>query len=163
MWAHEEPGAELLLVMERGRGSARAGVRAAVEAMLDTLTGGLIDWWQPFTPGTVALRIAAAPRMVPRPRAEPVPEPDEGRTPETSGPAYLPPEQDIPPELLAEAMRAAELRRAREGASTGLLEVVLRRVWIEAQAAAMTEGLAWGAALRRILADEARRAYDPDG
>ncbi|MDQ3556829.1 MAG: hypothetical protein M3409_08635 [Gemmatimonadota bacterium] len=162
MWAHEEPGAELLLVLERGRSGAptRPGtVRGSVEAMLDGLVGGLLEWWQPFTPGTVAVRIAHSPRMVPpgRPRPDAQDDGGDGRTPETAGSGYVAPEQDIPPELLPVAEHAAELRRAREGLSLSLQEVVLRRVWIEAQAMAMTEGMDWGDALERVLAAEERR------
>lgn len=153
-WAHEQPGTELLLVLERGS-SGRTGVRVMVEAMLERCVGGLIDWWQPFTPGTVALRIAADPRMTPRPAPKPEARPDdEGRTEETSGPAYLPPERDIPPELLPRAESVAELRRAREALSPALLEVMLRRVWIDAQAEAMLEGIGWDAALARLAERE---------
>lgn len=159
MWAHEEPGAELLLVLERGLrpGRTPGATAVAVETMLEELAGGLIEWWQAFTPGTVALRIAAEPRMQhpPKPRVDP----GEGRTPETAGAAPLPPEQDIPPELLPVALRAAELRRTRETVSLGLFPVMLRRVWIEAQAAAMQEGTDWEVALQKILREEERLAY----
>lgn len=160
-WAHEEPGAELLLVLERGSGG-RSGVRAAVEAMLDRQEGGLIDWWQPFTSGTVALRIAEDPRMVRRKVVESAPEPDEGRTEETSGPAYVAPERDIPADLLPQAERLAEMRRAREGLSPALMEVVLRRVWIDAQAEAMTAEIGWAEALARLVRRETARGHEVD-
>ena len=55
------------------------------------------------------------------------------------------------------ARTAAELRRDREEISVGLLDVILRRIWIEAQAAAMTERIPTERALRRILAEERRK------
>lgn len=161
MWAHEEPGAELLLVLERGRiGPTRPGsTRAAVEALLEELRGGLLDWWQPFTPGTLALRIAFEPRRV---RAGPLsdPAPDDGRIPATGGAAYLAPDRDIPPELLPLATRAAELRATREELSAMLIPLLTRRIWIEAETLAMSESVGWGDALARIVAAEERRAYE---
>ncbi|HEX2205740.1 MAG TPA: hypothetical protein VHG91_20675, partial [Longimicrobium sp.] len=87
---------------------------------------------------------------------------DEGRTPETAGAAYLPPHADIPPDLLPVATRAAELRRTREGLGVSVLDVVLRELWIEAQARAMSERVTWEAALRETLADEEARMYGDD-
>lgn len=164
MFAHEQPGAELLLVLERGRRreGRKSAVRLAVEGLLNDLSGKLVDWWQPFGPGSIALRIARDPGMFNAPRAEAVRDPGEGRTPETAGAAYLHPEADIPEELLPMARRAAELRRTREGLAVSLMEVVLRGIWIEAQAAAMTEGVGFGEALRRIARAEEQRAYEDE-
>jgi len=153
--AHEQPGTELLLLV--GRGGA---VRAAVEALLEELTGGLLAWWQPFGPASLALRIAEEPRLhVPTPPPAPVPG-DEGRTEETAGAVLIGPEADIPEELLPLARRVAELRRAREGVSVDLLEVLLRRVWIEAEAIAMDERIAWEEALERLLALEQEQMWE---
>lgn len=160
-FAHEQPGAELLLIVERGRkpGSRRGPVRAAVEVLLDELKGGLIEWWQPFAEGSLALRIAAEPRrwVAPGPRPE---DPTEGRTDETAGRAYLHPEADIPEELRPLARRVAELRRTREGQAVGLMDVVLREIWIEAQAAAMTDRTDWDTALRAIARREEARILE---
>jgi hypothetical protein len=124
-----------------------------VERLLGELQGKLIEWWQEFGPGSLALRIAHEPNMFPAPppRVEP---PNEGRTPETAGTALLALHHDIPDELMELARTAAELRRDREEISVKLLDVVLRRIWIEAQAAAMTERISTERALRRILAEE---------
>lgn len=164
-FAHEQPGAELLLVLERGRRvhTRKTAVRTSVEGLLADLMGKLIDWWQPFGPGSIAVRISRDPGMFAPPAREPEPVVGDGRTPETAGAAYLPPEADIPEELLPTARRAAELRRTREGLSVGLAEVVLKRVWIEAQAAAMSEGESFGEALRRIVDAEEDLAYGDDG
>jgi hypothetical protein len=159
-YAHEEPGQELLVIVERGgvRGRARGPVRSAVEGLLSDLEGKLIDWWEVFGDGGLALRISDRPDIHAA-TAEPVPrpDPDDGRTPETSGTALLALEHDIPPELEDLALRAAELRRTREGISVGLLDVVLRRIWIEAQADAMESRIGFDTALHRILADEQAR------
>ena len=115
-FAHEQPGAELLLIVERGRkaGGRKGPIRVSVEKLLDELKGGLIDWWQPFSEGSLALRVAADPHRwrAPKPRPE---DPSEGRSEATAGRAYLHPEADIPEEILPLARRAAELRRTREG------------------------------------------------
>jgi hypothetical protein len=164
-FAHEQPGADLLLVVERGRRphGRRGAVRLAVEKLLDELSGGLIEWWQPFAEGSLALRIARDPRRwapgAPRPREDPT----EGRSPETAGAAYLHPEADIPEELLPAARRAAELRRTREGLAVSLMDVVLRRLWIEAQARAMSERVSWEHALRDILRAEEAAVYEDEG
>jgi hypothetical protein len=162
-FAHEEPGAELLLIVERGaRPGARPGpVRQSVEKLLREISGGLIEWWGPFASGSLAVRIARDPRMVAlqRPR-EPMADEHDGRTPETAGAALPAPEIDIPDELLPTATHVAELRRSREGLSVGLMEVVLRRVWIEAQAIAMSERVRFETALQRLLKREQARAYD---
>ena len=160
-FAHEEPGSELLLIVERGHGRRRppTPVRREVEKLLVDLEGRLIDWWQEFAEGSLALRISDDPRMHPF-GEPPAPRPDEGRTPETAGEAMIAPELDIPGELLGLAERAAELRRDREGLSVGLLEVVLRRIWIEAQADAMSLEIGFGEALERILEAEQARAAE---
>lgn|GEM_PF-1086559 len=161
-FAHEQPGAELLLVVERGRrteAARKSPVRLALEALLSDLAGKLVDWWQPFGPGSIALRISAEPAMFAPGPAMPKREEGDGRTPETAGAAYLSPEADIPDDLLPLARRAAELRRTREGLAVSLLEVVMRGVWIEAQAAAMDERSSFEAALRRILDAEEEQAF----
>jgi hypothetical protein len=161
-FAHEAPGSELLVVVERGvRPGSRGGpVRKSVEAMLDQLQGGLIEWWQSFGPGSIALRIADDPRMSAL-SAPTAPDPkDDGRTPETAGAVLIPPDADIPEELLPVARRAAELRRMREGQSVSILDVLLRRIWIEAQAIAMDRRLTFDAALQQILRMEEQRAYE---
>ena len=162
-FAHEEPGADLLLVVERLRpGRGKSPVRLAVEKLLDELNGGLIEWWQPFADGSLALRVSRDPRRVPLAGPK-KPDAGEGRTPETAGAAYLHPEADIPEELLPTARRAAELRRTREGLAVSLLEVVLRRLWIEAQARAMSERVSWEHALRDILRAEEAAVYEDEG
>ena len=164
-FAHEQPGADLLLVVERGRrarGGGKGPVRLAVEKLLDELNGGLIDWWQPFAEGSLALRISRDPRRYVAPGRSPGPPQGEGRTPETAGAAYLPPQADIPPELLPLARRVAELRRTREGLGVGLTDVVLRGVWNEAQVRAMSERLPWDAALQDLLRAEQARMYEDE-
>jgi hypothetical protein len=161
-FAHEEPGAELLLIVERGsRPGARPGpVRQSVEKLLANLLGGLVQWWGPFGNGSLALRIADQPRMVPlTPAAPPDADRDDGRTAETASAAQPPPDADIPAELLPAAHQVAELRRDREGLSVGLFDVVLRRVWIEAQAIAMSERVSFATALERLLDAERALAY----
>jgi len=160
-FAHEQPGADLLLVVQRGR-HRKGPVLLEVEKLLDELTGALIDWWQPFAEGSVALRIARDPRRIPA-AAAPVKVKGDGRTPETAGAKYLSPLADIPPELLPVATRAAELRRTREGLPFGVAEVVLGGIWNEAQARAFTEGVSWERALREALEAEERALYDDDG
>ncbi|MBV9773558.1 MAG: hypothetical protein JO040_06385 [Gemmatimonadetes bacterium] len=164
LFAHEQPGADLLLVLERGkrREGKKSPVRLAVEGLLNDLSGKLVDWWQPFGPGSIALRIARDPGMFRNAKGESVKDNGEGRTPETAGAAYLHPEADIPEELLPLARRAAELRRTREGLGVSVMEVVLRGIWIEAQAAAMTEGVSFETALRRIMKAEEVKAYEDE-
>jgi hypothetical protein len=164
MHAHENPGTELLLVLERGRrteAARKSPVRLAVEGMLRDLTGKLVEWWQPFGPGTIAVRISGSPAMF-APAPPPKHAEGEGRTPETAGAAYLDPEADIPDALLPLARRVAEMRRTREGQAVSLLEVVLRGVWIEAQAIAMEERATFEDALLRIRADEEAKALADD-
>lgn len=154
--AHEEPGQELLLIVERGRRPGRppGPVRKAVERLLVELQGRLIEWWQDFGTGALAIRIADDPRMLPQ--TGPAPVQTDGRTPETAGAALLAVQHDIPPELLELATRIAEARRDRERLSVGLMDVVLRRVWIEAQAEAMGERIGFGEALEKLLEREVR-------
>jgi len=160
-FAHEQPGVELLLIVERGRkpGGRKGPIRVSVEKLLDELKGGLISWWQPFAEGSLAVRISADPHrwVAPPPRPD---DPTEGRSDETAGRAYLPPEADIPEELLPLARRTAELRRTREGQAVGLMDVVLREIWIEAQASAMTDRTDWDTALRAIARREEERMLE---
>jgi hypothetical protein len=162
-FAHEEPGADLLLVVERVRrhGRGKGPVRLAVEKLLDELNGGLIDWWQPFADGSLALRIARDPRRFAPPPAPKAVEGD-GRTPETAGARWLAPQADIPPELLSLAERIAELRRVREGLPAGARDVLLRGIWNEAQARAMSERVPWERALQETFEDEQARMYEDD-
>ena len=156
--AHEQPGADLLLIVERARrvGGRKGPIRAAMEKLLDELKGGLIEWWQPFAEGSLALRVSSDPRRW-QPRPPKPDDPTDGRSDETAGRAYLDPESDIPDDLIVLARRAAELRRTREGQAVGLSDVVLREIWIEAQAAAMMERISWEAALRDIARREEKR------
>lgn len=154
-YAHEEPGQELLLIVERGRAPGRppSAVRRSVERLLVELQGRLVEWWQDYGTGALALRIADEPHMgLP---SEPQYIENEGRTPETASAAWDV-EQDIPPELLGTAEQIAEMRRDREGLSLGVADVVLRRVWIEAQAMAMAERLTFSRAVERLLQQELR-------
>lgn len=159
-FAHEQPGADLLLVVQRGR-HRKGPVLLEVEKLLTELTGGLIEWWSPFADGSLALRIARDPRRVPLARPAAAPK-GEGRTPETAGAKYLAPQADIPPELLDVAARAAELRRTREGLGVRVTDVVLRGIWMDAQARAFTDGVSWEQALRDTLEAEQRALYDDD-
>jgi len=155
--AHEAPGEELLLIVERAvrPGRAPSPVANSVSALLRDLDGRLIEWWQPFTPGTLALRLARHPDLrEPRgARREPA---SDGRTPETAGAARPPARDDIPSELLPSATRAAELRIEREGLSQRVLDVVLREVWIEAQGIAMERRLSFASAIVRLVEEELR-------
>lgn len=159
--AHESPGEELLLIVERGstRGRRPGAVAECVRKLLEELEGRLIEWWQPFAPGSYAVRIATDPRMAPvqEPRVTDL---DGGRTAETAGAARPSPLSDIPAALLGTARHAVELRLAREGLSVRLEEVVLREIWIDAQARAMEKRTSFELALEEILAEESLRALD---
>jgi len=162
-FAHEEPGADLLLVVDRVRpGRGKGPVRIAVERLLEDLNGGLIEWWQPFADGSLALRVARDPRRFPGGPAKPRTPPGEGRTPETAGATYLDPAADIPPDLLPIATRAAELRRSREGLGPSAADVVLRRIWNDAQARSFSEGVSWHQVLTEVLEAEQRALYEED-
>jgi hypothetical protein len=156
--AHEEPGQQLLLIVERGvrPGQRPSAVSTAVRELLERLDGKLLEWWQTFAPGSYAVRISPSPTMFAEAGAERGLEGD-GRTEATAGAATPAPMDDIPPDLLEEATRVAELRVEREGLSVRVLEVVLREVWIETQALAMEERITFEAALQLVLADEAAR------
>jgi hypothetical protein len=106
------------------------------------------------------VRVSALPRMDAGRPTGAAPMQGEGRTAETSGAAPLAMHHDIPAELLDVARLAAELRRVREGISVALLDVVLRRIWIETQAAAMEERIGFETALERILAHERERILE---
>jgi hypothetical protein len=165
-FAHEAPGTELLIVVERGSrpGKRPSPVRTSVETLLTSLAGRLIDGWSPFTSGSVVLRVSDDPRMH-RPASESRDESQgdpDGRTAETAGAALPLPEADIPPPLLDLARRVAELRRQREALSLGLMEVVLRRVWIDAQARAMNDRLPFEQALEQLLQHEQNLAILED-
>lgn len=161
-FAHENPGEELLLIAERGNrpGTAPGPVRRALEALLAELDGKLIDWWQPFGSGSLALRLSDEPSVLPKLSLvkEPV---GEGRTNDTAGAALIDPEDDIPHDILPLIERAAELRRTREGISLGLIPLLVRRLWIEAQAYSMSESVDFNAGAEWVLEQE-RRAEEED-
>jgi hypothetical protein len=160
--AHEAPGADLLLIVERGvrPGRPPSPVAVEVQKLLEELDGRLIDWWQPFAPGSLALRTAVEPRMHLAPPRAVAREEGEGRTEETAGAAHPPAREDIPPELLEQVERTAELRIEREGHSIRLLDVVLREVWIEVQVEAMERRLSFEAALQRVREAEMKKRRD---
>ncbi|HUE95893.1 MAG TPA: hypothetical protein VMN39_04510 [Longimicrobiaceae bacterium] len=148
--AHEAPGQELLLIVERAvqPGRRPSAVAEAIRELLTDLNGKLLAGWHPFGPGSVALRIADFPSILPL--MAPARSEGDGRTNATSGAARPPPEDDIPAELLELATRTAELRIEREGLSSRVLDVILREVWIEAQAAAMETRTSFAAGLERV-------------
>ena len=157
--AHESPGEELLLIVERGvrPGKPPSPREAEVRELLDSLRGRLIEWWQPFAPGSLAVRIGLEPRMEPWPEPRPRTDAGDGRTAETAGAARPAPEEDIPPELLDLARSVTMLRIEREGLSSRIMTVVLREVWIEAQALAMELRLGFDEALEAIRRREIDR------
>lgn len=159
--AHEEPGEELLLIVERvvRPGKPPAPVAVAVRKLLTELEGRLIAWWQPFGPGSLALRLSTEPRMHPFESAAPPPE-GEGRTSATAGSARPQADEDIPPELLPSARRATDLRLEREGLSVRVHDVVLREIWIEVQAMAMERRIPFEAAMGLVLEQEEDRLLD---
>jgi hypothetical protein len=159
--AHEEPGQDLLIIVSRsGRpGNKVSPLETEVRSLLEELQGKLIGWWEPFAPGSLAIRIADVPDM--RPRRDPDPgSRGEGRTDETSGAAPLSPQRDIPPQLLEIAIRIADKRIEREGLNPGIRDVVLREIWTEAQALAMERGIDFAAGLGRIMDSEIDKSYD---
>jgi hypothetical protein len=162
--AHESPGEELLLIVERGGrpGKPPSPLEGEVRELLESLRGRLIEWWQPFAPGSLAVRIALEPRMTPWPEPRPSLDAGDGRTAETAGAARPPPDRDIPSELLDLARAVTELRLQREGLSSRIADVVLREVWIEAQALAMEARVGFDIALERIRGAELERAADAD-
>ncbi len=161
--AHEEPGEDLLLIVARGAqpGAPPSPLEVEVRKLLDRLEGRLIEWWQIFTPGTLAVRLAREPSMF-HPAAKPEPEDQDGRTPETAGAARPLPDQDIPPELYDVVRRVAELRIEREGLSSRVLDVLLREVWNESQALAMEDRLTFAAALDAVLEGEMQARLEED-
>jgi broad specificity phosphatase PhoE len=137
LMAHEHPGDEVLLVVERGGAVRRepGAVRLEVEALLDELDGALIDRWQRFGTDGVAVRISPDPDRFREPEAAAEPELPEGsEKPEP----MIDPTADIPAELRGLVRRGAELRRMREGHGVALMDTLMRRIWIAAQAAAMS-------------------------
>jgi hypothetical protein len=56
----------------------------------------------------------------------------------------------------------AELRRMREGLPVGVTDVVLRGIWIEAQARAMGERIPFEDTLHALLRDEQQRMYEDE-
>jgi hypothetical protein len=159
--AHEEPGVELLLILERRAGPVRTGsVRSAVEALLDDLTGRLLDWWEPFGPGSLVVRVSSSPDRFRR-VAERDPRPGPAaRFEEAAATGWVEPREDIPADLLPTAERIAELRRQREGLSPGLVDVMLQQIWVEVQALAMDESISFELALEEVLGREEERGYE---
>lgn len=159
--AHESPGDELLLIVERGGrpGRPASPVAAEVQKLLAELEGKLLEWWQPFAPGSYAVRLSADPRIHGG-YSSPVPDSGDGRTEETAGAARPPAEKDIPPHLLDPARQIVYLRLEREGLSTRISDVVLREVWIEVQAAAMEDELTFEEAMTRQLQVEREKQWD---
>lgn len=162
-FAHEAPGVELLLVVQRGAVQpGRPGpVQVGVERLLRELSGQLVEWWEPFSPGTLALRVMDRPGVARPPATDPLAATD-GRVPATAGAAYVPPEEDIPGELLPIARRIVELRRERDGLSIEVGDVLLREVWLETEATAMVEGSDCGVVMLRLEADERRRLLEEE-
>lgn len=161
--AHEEPGEDLLLVVARGArpGAPPAPTEVEVRKLLDRLEGRLIEWWQPFALGSLAVRLARDPSMFHGGKQAPD-ESADGRTRETAGAARPPPNEDIPPELYETVRRVAELRIERDGLSSRVLDVILREVWIEAQATAMEDRTSFESALASVLEEETRARLDED-
>ena len=161
--AHEEPGEDLLLIIARGvkPGSPPASMEVEVRKLLDRLQGRLIEWWQPFAPGSLAVRLAREPSMF-HPSKQPEPEIGDGRTAETAGAARPEADRDIPPELYDIARRVTELRIEREGLSIRVFDVLLREVWNQAQVMAMEERLTFEAALNVVLDEEMKARLEED-
>lgn len=161
--AHEEPGEDLLLIVARGTrpGAPPPPIEVEVRKLLDGLQGKLIEWWQPFAPGSLAVRLARDPSMF-HPGDRPDPHAGDGRTRETSGVAQPPPSRDIPPELYETARRVADLRIEREGLSSRVLDVMLREVWNDAQALAMEDRRTFESSLGTLLDEEMQIRLDED-
>jgi len=158
--AHERPGEELLLIVDRVAAGGRSAspVGAAIRELLQQLVGGLIDWWQPFAAGSIALRIASNPQMNTRIRSRN--DDEDERAAAISGKVQPPPAVDIPPELLEMARGTAALRIFREELSIGLEDVILREVWIEAQTLAMERRMTFAEALDLVNREEKARTTD---
>jgi hypothetical protein len=64
--AHETPGEDYLVIVARsGRpGQPPSAVEREIRSLFDELKGRLIDWWAPFAPGSLAVRIATKPSML---------------------------------------------------------------------------------------------------
>lgn len=159
--AHEDPGAELLLILERRAGPPRKGsLRSSVEGLLDELTGRLLDWWEPFGPGSLVVRVSSSPDRF-RQVAERKPRTTAAERLDDAGASgWVEPREDIPAELLPAVERIAEARRQREGLSLGLMDVVLHQIWLEVQALAMDERLSFELALAEVLRGEEERDYE---
>lgn len=161
--AHESPGEEVLLIVERAvrPGRPPSPVSVEVQKLLAELDGKLLAWWQPFAPGSFAVKISSDPRMRVA-RTAPA-EPDgDGRTDDTAGAARPPAAQDIPPELLDDARQIVHLRLEREGLTTRISDVVLREVWIEVQATAMEKRMTFGDAMSALLGLERVRSLEDE-
>lgn len=159
--AHEEPGADLLVIVSRGTrpGALPTRVEAEVRKLLDELEGRLIEWWQPFAPGSLAVHLAAEPSMLRTTRTVQS-GPGEGRTPETAGAARPTPGQDIPPDLFDRVQAVAELRIEKEGLSSRVMDVLLREVWTEIQVRAMEERLTFETVVDSVLEEERQVRFD---
>lgn len=161
LMAHEHPGDEVLMVVERGGQVRRESgpVRLEVEALLEELNGALIDGWQRFGTDGVAVRISRDPDRFREPEESTEPEVPEGRDkPEP----MIDPTGDIPRELQAMVRRGAELRRMREGHGVALMDTLMRRIWISAQAAAMSGEGTVESALATLVKGEERATYLDD-
>jgi hypothetical protein len=159
--AHEEPGGDFLLIVSRGGrpGAAPGAVETEVRRLLEELEGRLVEWWQPFAPGSLAVRLAAEPSMFRAAQPAKV-DTGDGRTRDTAGAARPLPVHDIPPDLFATVQRVAELRIEREGLSSRVLDVFLREVWNEAQVRAMEDRVSFGSALECALEEELQVRLD---
>ena len=158
--AHESPGEELLIIVDRGGRPGRppSPVAAEVQKLLAELQGRLLEWWQPFAPGSYAVRLSLDPRIQ-RGYTAPSALTGDGRTEETAGAARPPADQDIPAELLDSARQIVDLRLEREGLTTRIANVVLREVWIEVQAAAMENGITFEKAMAKALEAERKSGW----
>ena len=158
--SHEDPGSELLVIARRGGtpGSDPVPVEREVERVLRQVDRKLIDWWHPMTPGSFALKVSDDPQMALKRRVKVLQ--DDGRTADTLSAAGPDPDTDIPPDLLELARSVALLRIEREELSAGVQQLILREIWVEAQALAMEERLSFGDALGRLKKEELELTYD---